>query len=178
MTFSSVPLFNFLLCPCMQVMCSSRIQLVVQAPVAHGWKGHVREHPVGQPWMSGGLGGALQIHSPHYQACGRRDPHMGEEMRVPAVSKDDGSIFGGTLGIVGDLLEEGMVARILGYHSSLGKNLKKLHCGCWWRDVNMIVSETARPQMAPGIFGSCKAAANNILSMGTVGNVKGSGTNS
>jgi len=35
-----------------------------------------------------------------------------------------GSIFGGTLGIVGDLLEEGMVARISGYRNSSGKNLK------------------------------------------------------
>lgn len=78
------------------------------------------------------------------EACGRRDSHMvspscasashlreGQKTRVPAASnsgcigrpaKDDGNIFDGALKIVGNLLEEGMVARVLGYRSSSRKS--------------------------------------------------------
>ncbi|KAG1733301.1 hypothetical protein EDB19DRAFT_1831018 [Suillus lakei] len=78
--------------------------------------------------------------------------------RTGRPAKDDGGIFGGALGIVGDLLEEGMVARISGYCSSPREEFK---------EITLI---------APGTVGSCEAAANGMLSVGTAGNVKGGGT--
>jgi len=40
---------------------------------------------------------------------------------------------------VGDLFDEGMMATISGYFKSSGKNLKKRHCICWWRELVILV---------------------------------------